>query len=375
MRVALDTSAVPNQPAGAGRYVVELARRLPSRGIDTTLVTRRGDEERWHRYSPDARVSPLVPRARAARLLFEATRLGRTSVARDVDVWHGPHYTMPRRGSTPCVVTIHDMTFFTNPEWHERAKVLFFRRAIDYAARHARAIVSVSEYTARLIDELLEGHAPVIVAPLGVDLDRFGLDATGDERVMTRYGLRTDVEYFLFVGTFEPRKGIDVLLDAFSEVARENPRVELWLAGQHGWGISDVEAGLTTHAAAARIRRLGFVPDDALAPLLRGSRAAVYPSRGVRITRARGAGVRGAGGDHAGHGDGGGRRQRGHADDRRIGERPGRGDALAARTHQRRARARRSGGTRPRRGLHLGALRRSAPGRLPSCTRRMTCAH
>lgn len=280
MRIALDTSAVPNQPAGAGRYVVELARRLPNRGIDTTLVTRRGDEDRWHGYSPDARVSPLVPRARAARLLFEATRLGRTSVARDVDVWHGPHYTMPRRGDTPCVVTIHDMTFFTNPEWHERAKVLFFRRAIDYAARHARAIVSVSEYTARLIDELLEGHAPVVVAPLGVDLDRFGVDATGDAQVMARYGLRTDVEYFLFVGTFEPRKGIDVLLDAFTEVAREDPRVELWLAGQHGWGINDVEASIMTHAAASRIRRLGFVPDDALAPLLRGSRAAVYPSRG-----------------------------------------------------------------------------------------------
>ncbi len=280
MKVALDTSAVPNQPAGAGRYVVELARRLPGRDVDTTLVTRHGDEERWRRYSPDARVSALVPRARAARLLFEATRLGHTRVARDVDVWHGPHYTMPRQGSTPCVVTIHDMTFFTNPEWHERAKVLFFRRAIDYAARHARAIVSVSEYTARLIDELLEGHAPVVVAPLGVDLDRFNLDASGDAALMTRHGLSTHVEYFVFVGTFEPRKGIDVLLDAFAEVARENPHVELWLAGQHGWGISDVEAGLTTHAAASRIRRLGFVPDDALAPLLRGSRAAVYPSRG-----------------------------------------------------------------------------------------------
>ena len=280
MRLALDTSAVPDQPAGAGRYVVELARRLPGRGLDTTLVTRRGDEARWHEYSPESRVSALVPRARVARLAFEATRLGRTRVARSVDVWHGPHYTMPRHGSTPCVVTIHDMTFFTNPEWHERAKVLFFRRAIAHAARHARAIVSVSAFTARLIDELLEGHAPVVVAPLGVDLERFNLDARADAQVMARHGLSTDVEYFLFVGTFEPRKGIDVLLDAFSEVARENPRVELWLAGQHGWGVADVEGRLSTHAAASRIRRLGFVPDDALAPLLRSSRGAVYPSRG-----------------------------------------------------------------------------------------------
>lgn len=280
MKLALDASAVPNQPAGAGRYVVELARRLPGCGVDTTLVTRRGDDGRWRGYSPDAHVAALVPRARVARLAYEATRLGRSPVARDVDVWHGPHYTMPRQGATPCVVTIHDMTFFTNPEWHERAKVLFFRRAITYAAHHARAIVSVSEYTARLIDQLIEGHAPVVVAPLGVDLDRFALDARGDAQVMASLGLGADVAYFLFVGTFEPRKGIDVLLDAFSEVARENPRIELWLAGQHGWGVNDVEARLSTHPAASRIRRLGFVPDDALAPLLRGSRAAVYPSRG-----------------------------------------------------------------------------------------------
>jgi glycosyltransferase involved in cell wall biosynthesis len=280
LKLALDTSAVPDQPAGAGRYVVELARRLPRRGVETTLVTRHGDDARWREYSPEARVAPRVPRARATRLAYEATRLGTSDVAREADVWHGPHYTMPRRGSTPCVVTIHDMTFFTNPEWHERAKVAFFRRAIAYAAQHARAIISVSEFTARLIDEILDGHAPVVVAPLGVDLGRFSLEDSDDEVALQRHGLSTGVDYFLFVGTFEPRKGIDVLLDAFTEVALVQPDVELWLAGQHGWGIDEVEARLSTHPAASRIRRLGFVPDDSLAPLLRQSRAAVYPSRG-----------------------------------------------------------------------------------------------
>lgn len=280
MRVALDTSAVPDQPAGAGRYVVEIARRLPGRGVETTLVTRRGDDARWRGYSPEATVSAQVPRERALRLLYEAYRLGSSPVARDTDVWHGPHYTMPRRGTRPTVVTVHDMTFFTNPEWHERSKVAFFRRAIAYSARHARAIISVSEYTSRLIDELLDDHAPVVVAPLGVDLERFSLDATGDDEVLARHGYRRDVDYFLFVGTFEPRKGIDVLLDAFTRVAGEDPRVELWLAGQHGWGVAEVEARLTTHPVASRIRRLGFVADEALAPLLRRSVAAVYPSRG-----------------------------------------------------------------------------------------------
>ena len=280
MKLALDTSAVPNQPAGAGRYVVELARRLPGRGLDTTLVTRRGDDARWRTYSPDASVVARVPRERVARLAYEALRLGHSDVARAADVWHGPHYTMPRHGSTPTVVTIHDMTFFTNPEWHERAKVLFFRRAITYAATHAAALVSVSTYTARLIDQLVPNHAPVVVAPLGVDLERFALTGVHDDDVVARHGLAGSAEYFLFVGTFEPRKGIDVLLDAFAEVARTDSDVQLWLAGQHGWGVKEVEARLATHPAASRIRRLGFVSDDALAPLLRRSLAAVYPSRG-----------------------------------------------------------------------------------------------
>ena len=280
MKIALDTSAVPVQPAGAGRYVMELARRLPARGLETTLVTCVGDEARWREYSPEAQVAARVPKARAARLLYEAVRLGTSPVARAADVWHGPHYTMPRRGPTPCVVTIHDMTFFTNPEWHERSKVAFFRRAISYAATHARAIVSVSQYTARLIDELLEGHAPVIVAPLGVDLERFKLDATGDEECLRHHALATDKDYFLFVGTFEPRKGIDVLLDAFAIVTQEHPHVELWLAGQSGWGVEEVERRLAQHVSSSRIRRLGFVADEALAPLLRAARATVYPSRG-----------------------------------------------------------------------------------------------
>jgi hypothetical protein len=47
MKVALDVSAVPLRVAGAGRYIVELAARLPASGVSTTLVTRRDDEVRW----------------------------------------------------------------------------------------------------------------------------------------------------------------------------------------------------------------------------------------------------------------------------------------------------------------------------------------
>ena len=269
MRVALDVSAVPIHVAGAGRYVVEIARRLPAAGVDLALVSRRDDRDRWRSWSPDASVEPLVPTSRVSRLLFEAWRLGTTSVAREATVWHGPHYTMPRRGSTPTVVTVHDLTFFTHPQYHESAKAAFFRRAILYASSHAQVLVCVSEFTARQLREIVSDPPPIVVAPHGVDLERFhpGVPAT------------PEAPFLLFLGTIEPRKGLDTLLEAFAHVARDVPDLELWLAGQAGWADEAVRRLVDEHPARQRIRRLGFVEDDALPSLLARARAVVYPSR------------------------------------------------------------------------------------------------
>ena len=280
MKIALDVSAIPDQVAGAGRYVVELSRRLPERGVATTLVTRRDDVDRWVTFSPNAARAALVPSGRVARLVSEAWLLGRSRPARESDLWHAPHYTMPHRRASPCVVTIHDLTFFTNPEWHERSKVVFFRRAIQYSAKHAQVLVSVSSYTARLLDEIIPRHAPVVVAPLGVELDKFQPDPSGDAALFQSHDLPQNVPYIFFVGTVEPRKGLDVLLDAFSALASEIDDLELWLAGQTGWGVGPIEEQIAAHPHSARIRRLGFVDDEFLPALYREARVVGYPSRG-----------------------------------------------------------------------------------------------
>ena len=280
MKVALDVSAVPPRLAGAGRYAAELARRLPTHGIQSTLVTRRDDAGRWAQWSPASTIAPIVHERTIARLVFEAGRLGTSEPARRADVWHAPHYTMPHRGSTPAVVTIHDLTFFTNPEWHERSKVAFFRRAINYSAEHAKVLISVSDFTAQRLDEFVPRHAPVVVAPHGVDLERFTTDSSRDEQLFRTHGLAAGVPYVFFLGTVEPRKGLDVLLEAFAELASGDSSLELWLAGQAGWGLNEFEETLARHPASSRIRRLGYVDEEVLAALLRQARVVAYPSRG-----------------------------------------------------------------------------------------------
>jgi glycosyltransferase involved in cell wall biosynthesis len=278
VRVGLDVSAVPARPAGAGRYVVELARRLPAAGVELAVAARRDDAARWSQ-DPSTTVAAVVPVGRVPRLIYERYALGRAEVVRRSSLWHSPHYTMPHTGATPVVVTIHDMTFFTHPEWHERAKVGFFRRAIAFAVAEAAVLVSVSEFTARELRAHFEIDVPIVVAPHGVALERFTPrePASGVE-----LGDLPDTgrPYVLYVGTLEPRKGVDVLLEAFTELAAAEPEIELWLAGQAGWGVGPIAERVRTHPFAARVRRLGYVADEALPTLLRRARAVAYPSRG-----------------------------------------------------------------------------------------------
>ena len=164
LRVLLDVSAVPPRPVGAGVYTVALARELATRDdITLMLLARTDDGERWATIAPGAAVHTIVPGPRPARLAWEQLRGARTARSLGLDLWHGPHYTMPTRLPCPAIVTVHDLTFFDLPEAHERSKVIFFRRTIRAGAAHATRLVCVSHTTAERLDAVLPDHAPVSV--------------------------------------------------------------------------------------------------------------------------------------------------------------------------------------------------------------------
>jgi glycosyltransferase involved in cell wall biosynthesis len=285
--LSLDVSAVPARPAGAGRYTLELAGALVERDdVWLTMVARRSDAERWRALAavpggPAPVVGPWAPDRRPSRLVWEQVglpgRLRRAGVA----VHHGPHYTMPERAPVPVVVTVHDCTFFDHPEWHERSKVLVFRRAIRVAARRAAVIVCVSRTTAERLDAVVRLSVPVVVAPHGVDHRRFAPSEPtpgADTRALAGLGLDPGRPLVTFVGTMEPRKGVADLVRAFDQIAGSHPEARLVLAGQTGWGADQVGPALARARHADRVVRTGYVPDEAVPALLRSSAVVVYPS-------------------------------------------------------------------------------------------------
>jgi glycosyltransferase involved in cell wall biosynthesis len=318
--VSLDVSAVPQQPVGVGRFALELVSELSRRDdVSLTLFSRHADALRWDSGSPGAHrvsVRAVAPSPRPIRLLWEQLRLPGLIEREGVSVHHGPHYTMPERSRVPCVVTVHDLTLVDHPEWHERTKVLFFRRAIRVAARRATALLCDSEYTAQRMQELYQPSGRVLVVPLGVDLSRFRpsigpnggpagaarpMDGGATPTTPTSAGIETDRHtrsevlerpdeeilaslgvrrpYVLFLGTLEPRKAVPDLVSAFDELARRHGELSLVLAGRPGWGSDEVERRVRSARNSGRVHLTGYVPDEAVPALLRCAAVVAYPAK------------------------------------------------------------------------------------------------
>jgi glycosyltransferase involved in cell wall biosynthesis len=281
VRVSLDVSAVPANPAGAGRYILELAGALARRSdVDVVAVSRRGDTGRWTGGAAIEAVG-AAPGPRPWRLVWEQLRLPGVVAGIGSSVHHSPHYTMPERAKVPVVVTVHDCTFFDHPEWHERSKVVLFRRAIRVACRKAATVICVSETTARRLRELCDVSVPVVVAPHGVDHNRFRPDEPtpgSDDAELRRLGLDPARPLAVFVGTFEPRKGVAGLVAAFDAIAQRHADAQLVLAGGPGWGPDLVGQAIAAAKSRDRIVVTGYVADRAVPALFRRAAVVAYPT-------------------------------------------------------------------------------------------------
>jgi glycosyltransferase involved in cell wall biosynthesis len=284
LRVALDVSAVPDRPVGAGHCILQLAGHLAVRpDVDLVLCGRRSDRARWTGLVAPEDLFATAPDPRPLRLAWEQLRLGSLIASSGASVHHGPHYTMPRRSPVPSVVTVHDLSFFDAPEWHERSKVALFRRAIRRAARDAAVVVCPSRFTAGELDRWCRVEAEVVVAPHGVDAERFGpVEAStgADAALLARVDGRLTVgrPLLVFVGTLEPRKDVPNLVRAFSAVAGRHSDALLVLAGGRGLGVDAVDAAVAEAGLDAQVVRTGYVDDETIPALLRSARSVVYPS-------------------------------------------------------------------------------------------------
>ena len=283
IRVLIDGTAVPPQLGGVGRYLEGLVAGLGEAGHAVTVVVRAEHAEHFRSLGGDLRVvtAPSWTSSTPLRLLWEQTGLPLLARRLRADVLHSPHYTRPllRRGAR--VVTLHDATFFSDPDRHGRLKRRFFTAWTTLALRDARTICVVpSAATASELRRFVTGaRAAVHVAHHGVDTSLFR-PPTADEvaAALPALGLEPGQPWLAFLGTIEPRKNVALLLRAHRELRRRGVEVpDLLLAGGRGWDL-EAAALLDASSPSDGVHELGYLPLETLPVLLGGAELVVYPS-------------------------------------------------------------------------------------------------
>lgn len=283
-RVLLDCTAIPVNRAGVARYLEGLIAGLDNvGGVDLHLAVQERDADSLHTLAPDATVHAIPARftGRGLRLLWEQFGLPRLARSTGADVVHSPHYTFPvlRRG--PRVVTVHDATFFSDPEVHGTLKRYFFRFWIRAAWRSRGSVIADSHATAAEVERFVgPARASVSVAHLGVDLERF--QPPSPEAIAAfRDAHAVAGDWFAFLGTIEPRKNVGALLDAYETVRASlgDAAPPLLISGGRGWD-TEALARLDALTPESGVHVLGYLPLEELPALLGGATAVMYPSFG-----------------------------------------------------------------------------------------------
>ncbi len=263
MRIALDSQSTLGQPTGIGRYTASLLAAL-----------RRAAPE--HEYLPLDWGRDAVMRL-DRRLRWQQWELPRRAGARGAQVLHVTGFDAPRRRPCPVVLTVHDLIGMLFPRNLPPVARWYWGRWLPRTIHWADRIIADSQHTRADLVRLLDIDPQRIeVIHLGVDpafrplQDRVALEA-----VRARHGLPE--AFILYLGTIEPRKGVDTLVAAFANLAGELYH-HLVIAGKKGWYTDALFRQVVALGLEQRVHFAGYVADADIPAFCNLADLFVFPS-------------------------------------------------------------------------------------------------
>jgi len=237
----------------------------------------------------DVRVIPFPRLWTHARLSWEMIR-------HPPDALFVPAHVLPLVHPRASLVTVHDLGYLHFPETHPRLQRLYLDLSTRWNVHAAAHVLADSQATkADLVTHYGTLPERITVAYPGCDETLTPVhDPAAIEAVKARYSISGD--YFLYLGTIQPRKNLIRLVQAFAQSPIPNPQlgvsaaepspIHLVLAGKRGWLYDDIFAevrrlgleGPALSGVEGRVLFPGYVPKEDKDALLSGALAFVFPS-------------------------------------------------------------------------------------------------
>ncbi|UTT61923.1 glycosyltransferase [Microcella humidisoli] len=213
--------------------------------------------------------------------------LGADDVFFDVDsVWSAylgrPYlYKRLKRQGVTIVTTIYDFVPMKYPHHTHQQTIRNWMAFISAVFTYSDLVLPISRSAEKDFTEIretlgIQRQIPSLVTRLGGD---FKPKDSPTAQELDDISSFINKDYLLFVGTVEPRKRQLVALQAFQELARENPHLHMVFVGRKGWHSDDTADAITDHPLyGSRVHWLTQASDRLTDYLQRGAFAGVYLS-------------------------------------------------------------------------------------------------
>lgn len=287
MKVIFATDAIKYPLTGIGRYTFELAKCLLQHSGKVEILFLRGGSLSTQiplaaeHGSSAQKLTHYIKKSRFASGLYRLTvpwlKTLRLRCYPDA-IYHGTNFYLPPKVER-CVVTFHDLSVFTLPQYHPPERVRFMQKALLQTIRRAKIFITDSDFTRHeLMNYFNLAADKVYSAKLACGAEFKPGSGTMIAALLRKYQLDFR-HYTLFTGSIEPRKNIGTLLDAYQRLPiKIRRRIPLVMSGFRGWNSEKLHQRLSKGQREGWLRYLGFTPSSDLPALYAGARSFLFPS-------------------------------------------------------------------------------------------------
>ncbi len=196
------------------------------------------------------------------------------ALGQKIDVFFSPAHYAPRFCPIPVVVTVHDLSYFYYPQEFLKKDLHQLKNWTKYSVEKARKVIAVSQTTKKdLVKFYNVPDEKIEVVYNGYEKSAI----KGETNKTITYNLKPKT-YILYVGTLQPRKNIDTLIQAFQTFKKSNSEFKLVLVGKKGWLYEHIFKLVEELKLEKDIIFTGYTSDTELINLYKNAFCFVLPS-------------------------------------------------------------------------------------------------
>jgi glycosyltransferase involved in cell wall biosynthesis len=200
--------------------------------------------------------------------------LSKQLAASKLNVFFSPTHYLPLRISVPSVISILDVSYLYFPNLFKRKDLYQLKFWGKYSIKKADKIITISESSkSDIIKAYRVKEDKISVVYPGIK-QMVGISFMDKKELKNKFGI--DKEFILFVGTLQPRKNVERLIEAFSKIKQKDLR--LVIIGKKGWQFEKILQAPQKFGVLERVSFLQNIEDNDLPSFYKNALFFILPS-------------------------------------------------------------------------------------------------